>query len=105
MKRAVCLIAVILILCTGVAFAGNPSGWVAEEVKNAINAGYVPEEIQADYTAPIKRGEFALMELGVSEETAYEDSCKIEHDISVESFEIIKNYLAKCAEKKREAND
>lgn len=34
-----------------------------------------------------------LMALGVTEETAYEDSCKIEHDISVESFEKIKEHL------------
>lgn len=37
----------------------------------------------------------ALMALGVSEETAYEDSCKIEHDISSESFEKIKDFLEK----------
>lgn len=35
----------------------------------------------------------ALMKLGVSEETAYEDSCKIEHHISEESFEKIKKYI------------
>ncbi len=35
----------------------------------------------------------ALIALGVSEETAYKDSCKIEHDISTESFEKIKDYL------------
>lgn len=35
----------------------------------------------------------ALIHLGVSEETAYEDSCKIEHDISCESFEALKRYL------------
>lgn len=35
-----------------------------------------------------------LMALGVSEETAYADSCKIEHDISEESFEKIKEFLA-----------
>lgn len=35
----------------------------------------------------------ALMALGVSEETAYKDSCKIEHDISTESFEKIKDFL------------
>lgn len=35
----------------------------------------------------------ALMALGVSEETAYKDSCKIEHDISTESFEKIKEFL------------
>ena len=37
----------------------------------------------------------ALMALGVSKETAYEDSCKIEHDLSEESFEKIKAFLEK----------
>lgn len=37
----------------------------------------------------------ALMALGVSEKTAYEDSCKIEHCISVESFEKLKEFLNK----------
>lgn len=35
----------------------------------------------------------ALMALGVDEATAYEDSCKIEHDISDVSFEKIKEHL------------
>ncbi len=37
----------------------------------------------------------ALMYLGVSKDTAYEDSCKIEHDLSEESFEKIKKFLRK----------
>lgn len=37
----------------------------------------------------------ALMSIGVSEKTAYEDSCKIEHDISNETFEKLKEYLSK----------
>ena len=37
----------------------------------------------------------ALMAMGVSEKTAYEDSCKIEHCISVESFEKLKEFLNK----------
>ena len=37
----------------------------------------------------------ALMSLGVSEATALEDSCKIEHDISNESFQKIKEFLDK----------
>lgn len=37
----------------------------------------------------------ALMFLGVDEATAYEDSCKIEHDISSESFSKLKEYLRK----------
>ena len=36
-----------------------------------------------------------LIRLGVSEETAFEDSCKIEHDLSEESFEKIKAYVEK----------
>lgn len=36
-----------------------------------------------------------LMRLGVSEETAKEDACKIEHDISDETFEAIRRYIQK----------
>ena len=35
----------------------------------------------------------ALMLLGVDEQTAYEDSCKIEHDISQQTFEKLKEFL------------
>lgn len=34
-----------------------------------------------------------LIRIGVSEKTAHEDACKIEHDISAESFECIKSYI------------
>lgn len=37
----------------------------------------------------------ALIALGVDEDTAYEDSCKIEHDLSNQSFEKIKEYMVK----------
>lgn len=37
----------------------------------------------------------ALMLLGVDEETAYKDSCKIEHDISDITFEKIKEHFQK----------
>lgn len=36
-----------------------------------------------------------LMALGVDEETAYADSCKIEHDISDKSFECMKAHFLK----------
>ena len=36
-----------------------------------------------------------LLSLGVDEETATEDACKIEHDLSDASFEAIKNYFSK----------
>ena len=37
-----------------------------------------------------------LKALGISEDTAAEDACKIEHDISDESFEAIKKYYEKA---------
>lgn len=37
----------------------------------------------------------ALIELGVSEETAVDDACRIEHYISSESFDKIKEYIEK----------
>ena len=36
-----------------------------------------------------------LIALGVEEETAYEDACKIEHDISEESFQAICAHIEK----------
>lgn len=35
----------------------------------------------------------ALIKLGVDEETARADACKIEHDLSDESFELLKEYI------------
>ncbi len=37
----------------------------------------------------------ALIAMGVSEDVAYEDSCKIEHDISDETFEKLKQHVIK----------
>lgn len=37
----------------------------------------------------------ALIAIGISEETAYTDSCRIEHVISDESFNKLKEYLEK----------
>lgn len=37
----------------------------------------------------------ALMHLGVSEETAKEDACRIEHDISDETFDKLKEFCEK----------
>ena len=36
-----------------------------------------------------------LIKLGVSEEVAVKDACKIEHDISEETFEALKNHCLK----------
>lgn len=37
----------------------------------------------------------ALILIGVDEQTAYEDSCKIEHDISQQTFEKLKSFIEK----------
>lgn len=37
----------------------------------------------------------ALIAIGVNEDTAYDDSCRIEHDMSAETFEKIKAYINK----------
>ena len=46
----------------------------------------------------------ALMTLGVAEQTAYTDSCKIEHDISEESFQSIKRWLSACEKRRGRAD-
>ena len=49
----------------------------------------VAEKIYERHTLLTK----CLVMLGVDEDTAAEDACKIEHDISDESFEAIKNHV------------
>ena len=36
-----------------------------------------------------------LIALGVNEQTAAEDACKIEHDLSIESFQKLKEHIAR----------
>lgn len=36
-----------------------------------------------------------LIEIGVEESIAYEDACKIEHDISPQTFQALKNHMKK----------
>lgn len=42
-----------------------------------------------------------LIRLGVSRETAASDACKIEHDISDETFHVIKSHLNRLAEREK----
>lgn len=39
-----------------------------------------------------------LIKIGVSEETAREDACKIEHDVSAETFEALSRFLEKYSD-------
>lgn len=50
----------------------------------------IAEKIYARHTLLTK----LLVHIGVSEETAAEDACKLEHAISDESFEALKKYVA-----------
>ena len=50
----------------------------------------IAEKIYARHTLLTK----LLIHIGVSEETAAEDACKLEHAISDESFEALKRYVA-----------
>ncbi len=40
-----------------------------------------------------------LISIGVDEETATEDACRIEHYISESTFDAIKNHIIKCEER------
>lgn len=41
-----------------------------------------------------------LISIGVSEEVAYEDACKIEHDLSEETYAAIKKYCSNVSKEK-----
>ncbi|MBQ7786332.1 MAG: ArsR family transcriptional regulator [Clostridia bacterium] len=63
---------------------------------NEDNHIYLTEEGQKIATHIYERHEILtkmLMALGVSRETALHDACKIEHDLSDETFEAIKQHL------------
>ena len=81
---------------------------VSVAMKNFREDGYINMEHDGNITLTEKGQEIAermyerhqiiakaLMNLGVDEATAYEDSCKIEHDISDLSFAKIKEHLKK----------
>ena len=81
---------------------------VSVAMKNFREEGYINVDSDGSITLTEKGQEIAqrmyerhqiiakaLMSLGVDETTAYEDSCKIEHDISDLSFEKIKKHLEK----------
>ena len=46
-----------------------------------------------------------LTMIGVDEKTAEDDACKVEHDLSVESFDAIKRYTRQICAEKRAAQD
>ena len=67
---------------------------------NDENHIYLTEEGYAIASHMYERHELLtslLMQLGVSRETALRDACKIEHDLSEETFDAIKRHMAAYA--------
>lgn len=70
-------------------------GFVSVDADGSINLtqkGLEIAEKMYERHEVIARG---LMALGIDSQTAYEDSCKIEHDLSQQTFDKIKEHLAK----------
>ena len=81
---------------------------VSVAMKSFKNEGYILVSESGEITLTDKGREIAdkvyerhnvianfLLSLGVSEENAYADSCKIEHVISEESFDKLKEFISK----------
>ena len=71
------------------------NGYILMDEENLITLTQKGEEIALRVYDRHKTIMQFLMSLGVSEETAREDACKIEHDISQESFEALRRQLLK----------
>lgn len=95
-------------ICNEMGFS-KPS--VSVYMKNLREDNYISVDNSGNITLTDKGREIAekiyerhnviagfLMQLGTSEETAYHDSCKIEHDISEESYLLIKEQYLKHLE-------
>ena len=86
---------------------------VSVAMKNFREAGYITMDddgylFLTEKGLEIAKGVFArhqliaeiLIKLGVDEETAYEDSCKMEHSLSQQSFVKIKEFYEKYMKNK-----
>ena len=87
---------------------------VSVAMKNFKNEGYIETDDSGRITLTQKGRKIAenvydrheiiakvLMLLGVTSETAYEDSCRIEHDISEETYEKLKEHVENYEKQKR----
>lgn len=85
---------------------------VSRAMKNLRENGYITIDAQGVITLTSKGHAIAskiyerhkiisgvLMRLGVSEENALKDACKIEHDLSEETFEAIKKHIEEANQK------
>ena len=81
---------------------------ISEQMKKFRESGYI-EMDESGYITLTAAGEAIakcmyerhvvisriLMAIGVDEETAYEDACKIEHDLSERSFQCLRSHFEK----------
>lgn len=92
-------------ICNKMGFS-KPS--VSVYMKNLREDGYINVDSNGDITLTQKGRKIAeriydrhnviagfLMQLGTPEEIAYQDSCKMEHDLSEESFQLMKKQYLK----------
>lgn len=81
---------------------------ISRAIKNLKENGYINVDANGNITLTEKGFEVAnriyerhtiltkiFVALGVSQETAASDACKVEHDLSPETFEALKKYLEK----------
>ena len=75
-------------------------GYIEVDTQNLITLTPSGTEIAERIYERHKTVADILIKLGVDEETAYEDACKVEHDLSEESFQAIKLLYLQIGEKK-----
>lgn len=81
---------------------------ISRAIKNLKENGYINVDANGNITLTEKGFEIAnriferhtiltkiFVALGVSQETAASDACKVEHDLSQETFDALKKYLEK----------
>ena len=73
---------------------GHSKPTVSVAMKNFRENGYIRAIAERVYERHIVISKF-LMAIGVSEKNALEDSCKIEHDLSEETFRCMKEHFEK----------
>ncbi|NLG41399.1 MAG: metal-dependent transcriptional regulator [Chloroflexi bacterium] len=91
---------------------------VSQQIKNLVANGYLElDDTKLIFLSPkgrkiaeeTYRRHNGLVDfftwIGVSEETAFEDACRIEHYISQETFDRIREYLDKCRKIDRTKKD
>ena len=74
-------------------------GYIEVDTQNLITLTPSGTEIAERIYERHKTVADILIKLGVGEETAYEDACKVEHDLSEESFQAIKLLYLQIGEK------